>query len=547
MEALLISIGLVAAAEIGDKTQLLTLVLAARYRRPWLIVGGIFAATLLNHALAGALGAWLAELIGPDWMRWILGVSFIVMAAWVLIPDRLDESQAGTEGRWGGVFLTTFVLFFLAEIGDKTQIATVALAARFEELTLVVVGTTLGMLLANAPIAWFGEALARRLPMRLVRAVAAALFLALGVAVLAAKPALAQRGVVPGLSTQVVAEGLEHPWALAFLPGGRFLVTERVGRLRVVEADGRLRDPVAGLPAIDVGGQGGLLDLILDRAFEANRQIFFCFTEPGVGGNSTALARARLAPDLSRLESLQVIFSQQPKWSGRHHFGCRIVELPDGTLALTLGERFHRMDDAQRLDNHLGKIVRIAKDGSVPPDNPLVGRAGTRPEILSYGHRNPQGAVLAADGQLWVHEHGPQGGDEINRIIAGRNYGWPVITYGERYGGGPIGEGITARAGMEQPIHHWTPSIAPSGMSFLTSDRYGPAWRGSLFVGTVKFDFLTRVEIQGDRFVREERVAQTPGQWIRDVREGPDGLLYLLNDSRNGRLLRLLPGGPAVR
>ena len=344
---------------------------------------------------------------------------------------------------------------------------------------------------------------------------------------------------------QVIAEGLEHPWALAFLPDGRYLVTERVGRLRVIEPDGRLREPVAGLPPIEVGGQGGLLDVITDREFAANRRIFFCFTEPGAGGNSTALASASLSADLSRLASLRVIFSQHPKVPGRHHFGCRIVELPDGTLALTLGERFNRMEDAQRLDNHLGKIVRVGKDGSVPRDNPFVGQAGARPEILSYGHRNPQGAVLGADGRLWMHEHGPQGGDEINRIEPGRNYGWPVITHGERYGGGAIGEGITAREGMEQPIHHWTPSIAPSGMALLASDRYGPAWRGSLFIGSVKFDFLTRVEIQGYRVIREERVLQTRGQWIRDVREGPDGLLYLLNDSRNGRLLRLLPSPPA--
>lgn len=369
-----------------------------------------------------------------------------------------------------------------------------------------------------------------------------------GASLLLSAPSHAQAGVSGSpvqLHAQVLAEGLEHPWALAFLPDGRFLVTERVGRLRVIEPDGRLREPVAGLPPIEVGGQGGLLDVITDREFAANRRIFFCYTEPGAGGNSTALASASLSTDLRRLASLQVIFSQNPKLPGRHHFGCRIVELPDGTLALTLGERFNRMEDAQRLDNHLGKVVRIGKDGSVPSDNPFVGRPGARPEILSYGHRNAQGAVLGTDGRLWMHEHGPQGGDEINRIEPGRNYGWPVITYGERYGGGPIGEGITAREGMEQPIHYWTPSIAPSGMALLASDRYGPAWRGSLFIGSVKFDFLTRVEIQGDRVIREERVLQTRGQWIRDVREGPDGLLYLLNDSRNGRLLRLLPSPPA--
>jgi glucose/arabinose dehydrogenase len=350
----------------------------------------------------------------------------------------------------------------------------------------------------------------------------------------------ARQGIAP-LRTHVIAEGLEHPWALAFLPEGRFLVTERVGRLRVIEADGRVRAPVAGMPVSEVGGQGGVLDVITDSRFAQSRRIFFCFTEPGPGGNSTALATALLSEDLSTLHQVRTIFSQQPKLPGRHHFGCRIVELPDQTLILTLGERFNRMDDAQRLDNHLGKLVRLNKDGSVPNDNPFVGQAGARPEIWSYGHRNPQGATLGPDGRLWMHEHGPQGGDEINVIVRGRNYGWPVITYGERYGGGKIGEGLTAKPGLEQPIFHWTPSIAPSGMAFLTSGRYGDAWRGSLFVGTVKFSFLTRLEWDGLRVVREERLLPELGQWVRDVRQGPDGLLYLINDSRNGRLVRLLP------
>lgn len=342
---------------------------------------------------------------------------------------------------------------------------------------------------------------------------------------------------------QVIADGLEHPWAVAFLPDGSFLVTERVGRLRVVEADGRVRQPVAGLPTIDVGGQGGLLDVITARDFERSRRIFFCFTEPGQGGNSTALATARLSMDAAYLQDLRILFSQQPKVPGRHHFGCRIVELTDGTIALTLGERFNRMDDAQRLDNHLGKVIRIRPDGTVPPDNPFVGRRDALPEILSFGHRNPQGATLGPDRQLWMHEHGPQGGDEINRITPGRNYGWPVITHGERYGGGRIGEGLTAKPGLEQPLHHWTPSIAPSGMAFLTSSRYGERWRGSLFVGSVKFSYVTRLEFEGDRVIREERLFTDLGQWVRDIRQGPDGLLYLVNDSRNGRLVRVLPAG----
>lgn len=351
---------------------------------------------------------------------------------------------------------------------------------------------------------------------------------------------------------EAVATGLQNPWALAFLPQGRFLVTERPGRLRVVEADGRLGPPVAGLPAIDAGGQGGLLDVITDVGFAANRRIYFCFSEPAVsgGGNSTALARATLAADNSRLEDVQVLFSQKPKFSSSAHFGCRIVEAhkdgkPDGTLFLTLGDRYSRMQDAQKLDNHHGKVVRINKDGSVPNDNPFVGRAGALPEIWSYGHRNMQGATLAPDGSYWTHEHGPQGGDEINLPQPGRNYGWPVITYGENYGGGKMGEGITARAGMEQPLHYWVPSIAPSGMVFLTSTRYGPAWQGNLFVGSLKFGYLNRIELSAPfkgQVVREYKLLDGGGERIRDVRQGPDGLLYVLTDSPRGRLLRLQPG-----
>ena len=346
-----------------------------------------------------------------------------------------------------------------------------------------------------------------------------------------------------------VAQGLENPWAVAFLPEGRFLVTERPGRLRVVEADGRLNPPVAGLPWVAAGGQGGLLDVVLDRGFASNRTLYFCFSEPapaGAAGNSTALARARLSEDRTRLDDLRVVFSQRPKVASSLHFGCRIVEgmkdgRPDGTLFLTLGERFQRMQDAQTLDNHHGKVVRVGKDGSVPRDNPFVGRAGALPEIFSYGHRNPQGATLGPDGRLWMHEHGPQGGDEINLPQPGRNYGWPLITFGEQYGGGPIGAGITAGAGMEQPLHHWTPSIAPSGMAFLTSNRYGSAWKGSLFVGSLKFQFLNRVELSGAKVVREERLLGDLGERIRDVRQGPDGYLYVLTDNPKGRLMRLVP------
>jgi len=355
--------------------------------------------------------------------------------------------------------------------------------------------------------------------------------------IFAASATLPARGQT--VRAETVAAGLDHPWAVAFLPQGRFLVTERPGRMRVVSAQGQVGAALAGVPAVAAGGQGGLLDVVIDSGFAANRILYFCYSEPGPGGNSTALARARLADDERRLEGVRVIFSQKPKVASSLHFGCRIVEARDGTLFLTLGERFQRKEDAQTLDTHHGKIVRVQKDGGVPRDNPFVGRAGALPEIWSYGHRNGQGATLAPDGSLWMHEHGPQGGDEINLPQPGRNYGWPVITYGENYGGGRIGEGITQKAGMEQPLHYWVPSIAPSGMAFLSSERYGADWKGDLFMGSLKFGYLARLEIAGGKVTREEKLLQGIGR-VRDVRQGPDGLLYLLTDESKGRLLRVL-------
>jgi glucose/arabinose dehydrogenase len=344
---------------------------------------------------------------------------------------------------------------------------------------------------------------------------------------------------------EVIARNLEHPWAVAFIGNGRMLVTERPGRMRVVQPNGETGAPLDGLPKVDVGGQGGLLDVVTDSGFARNRIIYFCYAEPAQsgGGNSTALASAKLSDDAMRLEQVKVLFSQKPKYGSDAHFGCRIVESGDGTLFLTLGDRYRRMQDAQTLDNHHGKIVRINKDGSVPKDNPFVrGNRGALPEIWSFGHRNIQGATLGPDGRLWMNEHGAQGGDEVNRIEAGRNYGWPVITYGENYGGGKIGEGLTEKAGMEQPLHYWTPSIAPSGMAFLHSDKYGSAWKGSLFVGALKFRYLARLEVQGNKVVKEEKLLQDLKQRIRDVREGPDGLLYVLTDESKGQLIRLNPG-----
>ncbi len=365
----------------------------------------------------------------------------------------------------------------------------------------------------------------------------------------------------PDIKVETVAKGLENPWAVAFLPNGQFLVTERPGRLRVVTPGangiGTLGPPILGVPAVVAGRQGGLLDLLLDADFARNRTLFFCFSEAGAGGaaatNSTALARARLSSDATRLEDFNIIFSQRPKVASNLHFGCRIVESrtdgkPDGLLFLTLGDRYTRKDDAQTLDNHHGKVVRIGKDGSVPASNPFnnpaAAPAGALPEIWSYGHRNLQGAALAPNGTLWTTEHGPQGGDEINLPKPGLNYGWPVITYGENYGGGKIGDGISAKAGLEQPLHYWVPSIAPSGMAFLTSERYGKAWVGNLFVGSLKFGFLNRIELSEPfkgKVVRETRLLETQRERIRDVRQGPDGLLYVLTNSGNGQLQRLAP------
>jgi glucose/arabinose dehydrogenase len=352
--------------------------------------------------------------------------------------------------------------------------------------------------------------------------------------------ACSQSTAATKVRTEVVAQDLDHPWALAFIDGGRMLVTERPGRLRLVLPDGTLQ-PVDGLPKIHAAGQGGLLDLITDRDFARNRMIYFCFAEAGGPGSSTALASARLSDDSKRLEQVKVLFSQRPKVNSNAHFGCRIVENTDGTLFLTLGDRYGRMDDAQTLDNHHGKVVRVNKDGSVPQDNPFVGKAGALPEIWSYGHRNMQGATLGPDGKLWTNEHGAQGGDEVNRPEGGRNYGWPVISYGKHYGGKDVGDGQPSKPGMEQPVHYWTPSIAPSGMTFLRSDRFGKAWQGNLFVGSLKFQYLNRMELKDGKVVREEKLLENVDQRIRDVREGPDGLLYVVTDESHGQIIRILP------
>jgi glucose/arabinose dehydrogenase len=337
-----------------------------------------------------------------------------------------------------------------------------------------------------------------------------------------------------------VADGLENPWSLAWLPDGRMLVTEREGRLRIVTADGKVSPPIEGLPEIADGGQGGLLDVIVDPNFETNRTIFFSFSEPGQGGKGTAVARAVL--DGNRLSELKILFRQLPKTGGGRHFGSRLVIARDGTLFVTVGERGER-ERAQDTTVNRGQVIRIDRDGGIPRDNPFVGGNDARPEIWSYGHRNPQGAALHPEtGMLWIHEHGARGGDEINIPLAGRNYGWPVIAYGRHYSGGKIGEG-THKPGMEQPIYYWDPSIAPSGMTFYTGDKF-PKWRGNLLVGALKYELVARLELDNGSVRGEERLLTDLGERIRDVRQGPDGYVYLLSDSGNGRIMRLEPANP---
>jgi glucose/arabinose dehydrogenase len=342
------------------------------------------------------------------------------------------------------------------------------------------------------------------------------------------------------LDVHTVAGGLVNPWSLAFLPDGRMLVTERPGRMRVVTRDGQLSPPLKGVPEVWVSGQGGLLDVILDKSFADNRAIYFCYAERSFNGGRTAVARATLDADGGRLTELKVIFRQDGPLSSGNHYGCRIAQAKDGNLFVTLGEHFTYRDQAQNLGNHLGKLIRIAPDGSVPADNPFVGRDGARPEIWSYGHRNEQGlAFNPASGDLWEIEHGPRGGDEVNIIAPGKNYGWPVIGFGIDYNGARIHDS-TAKEGMEQPIKNWVPSIAPSGMTFYTGALF-PKWRGSLFTGALAGQMLVRLSLDGNKVTGEERMLANLNERIRDVRQGPDGALYLLTDSSAGRILRVAP------
>ncbi|MDB5476590.1 MAG: glucose dehydrogenase [Phenylobacterium sp.] len=366
------------------------------------------------------------------------------------------------------------------------------------------------------------------------------------------RPAFPGQTRAPALTTttafqvQTVAKGLDHPWGEAFLPDGRMLLTERVGRLRILTRGGALSPPASGAPRVVTGEQAGLFGLALDPGFARNGLIYFAYMERRPGGLSgLSVARAKLseAGGGPALNGLTVIFRAQPAMSGLANIGGRLVFAPDGTLFVTVGDRFEPtgQHDAQTLDNDLGKIIRINPDGSAPKDNPFVGKPGARPEIWSYGHRNPESAAINPwTHQLWTVEHGPRGGDEVNIPQAGKNYGWPVISYGEDYSGRPVGQGINAHAGMEQPIYYWDPVIAPSGMAFYDANLF-PAWKGNLFVGGLASTHLARLTLAGARVVGEEWLLQDLGERIRDVIVGPDGALYVLTDNSNGRVLRIAP------
>ena len=344
------------------------------------------------------------------------------------------------------------------------------------------------------------------------------------------------------LRVVTVTDGLKNPWGMALLPDGRILVTERVGTMRIVSADGKKGPALAGLPDIVSRGQGGLLDVVLAPDFATSRRIYFSYSEPDEQGktNSTAVSHVVLNGD--KLDNVTRIFSQQPKIESNGHFGSRLVFNPDGTLFITLGDRQRAKDDSQTLDNHHGKVVRVKADGSVPEDNPFVKTEGALPDIWSYGHRNIQGAALhPTTGKLWTSEHGPQGGDEINITTAGLNYGWPIITYGENYGGGKIGIG-THKEGMEQPLYKWVPSIANAGFIFYTGDKF-PEWKGNLLQTALREKALVRLTLDGEKVTGEERLLKKEvGERLRHIVQGPEGFIYLLSDESNGKIYRLEPG-----
>ncbi len=342
------------------------------------------------------------------------------------------------------------------------------------------------------------------------------------------------------IRVNTIAEGLENVWSIAFLPEGKMLVTEKPGRMRIVTLEGKVGEPLQGLPAIYNQGQAGLLDVVLSPDFATSKKIYFSYSEPGEKGtNSTAVSHAIL--NGNKLEKVTRIFSQKPRIDSNNHFGSRLVWAGDGTLFVTLGDRYSEKDQAQTLDNHLGKVIRIGADGSVPKDNPFVKTPGAMPEIWSYGHRNVQGAAInPLTKKLWTGEHGPQGGDELNIDEAAKNYGWPVITYGENYGGGKIGEG-THKEGMEQPVYKWVPSIATAGFIFYTGEKF-PQWKNNILLTSLREQTLVRLVLDGDKIIKEERLLKNEvGQRLRSVVQGPDGLIYLATDESDGKILQLSP------
>jgi glucose/arabinose dehydrogenase len=340
----------------------------------------------------------------------------------------------------------------------------------------------------------------------------------------------------------VLAKGLSNPWAVEPLPGGDLLVTEKPGRLRIVSAKGAIGQPIANVPRVDARGQGGLLDVALSPQFETDRTLFLSFTEPRQGGNGTSVARARLSVDRRSLEQVEIIFRVEPTYDGTMHYGSRLAFGPDGMLYITTGERSvsAMRKHAQQLDGHLGKILRIQPDGSVPKDNPFTAKADAKPEIWSLGHRNVQAAAFDSKGRLWVVEHGTRGGDELNLIVKGANYGWPIVAYGREYSGRAISGSVPDRPGYEQPRYYWDPVIAPSGAQFYTGDAF-PAWKGSLFVGALKEQRLVRLVIEGDRVTGEEHLLADRGQRVRDVRQGADGVLYVVTDESDGEVWKIVP------
>jgi aldose sugar dehydrogenase len=370
------------------------------------------------------------------------------------------------------------------------------------------------------------------------------------------KPAFAGQTRAPGLASGVMgqyatlASGLDHPWGMTFLPSGEILLTERAGRLRVFGKDGKLSPAVAGLPAVYAEGQGGLLGVALDPAYATNGLVYWSYAEAEGGVNGTAVARGKLVLDTGnggaapKLENVQVIWRQAPKMDSALHYGGRLVFAPDGKLFVTTGERsiLEGRVQAQKLDAALGKVVRINADGSVPSDNPFVKTAGAKPEIWSLGHRNIQAAALDPSGKLWTVEHGAKGGDELNRPEAGKNYGWAAIAYGEEYSGKPIGEGLTQKDGLEQPVYYWDPVIAPSGMAFYEANLF-PALKGSLLIGSMKEQHVDRLVLKDGKVVGEERLFTDIGGRVRDVVAGPDGAIYVLTDEDDGKLIKVTPKG----